>query len=281
LTARVYPLGEVLFVRGLMAITVVGAVLIWLGHLRDLRLGSNRIVFARSGLEAMAALLFTSALVHMPLAALSTILLISPLIITFLSIIFYGEQVRWRRWTAIIVGFAGTLFVVKPTPSAFDAWALLGILCAFVSASRDMLTRQLDPVIPSIVVSFLAAVSVTVAGLMLGLTETWRMMAMSDLGLLAIAAVLLAAGNFLIVLAFRDVEMSVVAPFRYSILLWAGLAGYFMFGELPDRWGVIGAMLIVASGLYTLHRETVRAREATSRAAASKAAASVPRQTID
>ena len=185
----------------------------------------------------------------------------SPLIITAMSVILYGEVVRWRRWSAIAVGFAGALFIVKPTSSAFDAWALLGVLCAFVSASRDLLTRRLDPRIPSIVVSFLAAVSVTIAGFLLGLSETWSTMGLTETGLLAGAAVLLALGNFLIVLAFRGVEISVVAPFRYGILLWAGLAGYIVFGELPDAWSLVGAMLIVGSGLYALHREVVRGRE--------------------
>ena len=261
LVAQTYPLGEVLFMRGLITTVLVGAVIVSLGHFSALRLAANKTVLARSGLEAVAALLFTSALVHMPLAELSTILLISPLIITVMSVLLYGEVVRWRRWSAIAVGFAGALFVIKPTPSAFDAWALLGVLCAFASASRDLLTRQLDPRIPSIVVSFLAAVSVTIAGLVLGLSETWRIMALPETGLLTGAAVLLAAGNFLIVLAFRGVEISVVAPFRYSLLLWAGLAGYIVFGELPDAWSLWGAVLIVGSGLYALHRETVRARD--------------------
>lgn len=272
LVAQTYPLGEVLFVRGLMTTLLVGTVLVSLGHFSALRLAANKIVLARSGLEAVAALLFTTALVRMPLAELSTVLLISPLIITVMSVLLYGEVVRWRRWSAIAVGFAGALFVVKPTPSAFDAWALLGVLCAFVSASRDLLTRQLDPRIPTIVVSFVAAVSVTLAGLMLGIGETWRVMALGELGLLTAAAVLLAAGNFLIVLAFRGVEISVVAPFRYSLLLWAGLAGYIVFGELPDMWSLVGATLIVGSGLYALHREVVRGREV---------AAFSLRQTID
>lgn len=276
LIARTYPLGEVLFVRGLMTSILVAGILIALGHWRAFPLANNRIVYARSGLEALAALLFTSALVHMPLAALSTILLIAPLIITAMSVLFYGEVVRWRRWTAITVGFAGTLFVVKPTPAAFEAWALLGIICAFASASRDLLTRQLDPRIPSIVVSFLAAVAVTIAGLLLGLGEQWSALGLEETGLLAIAAVLLASGNFLIVLAFRDVEISVVSPFRYVIIIWSGLAGYIVFGELPDRWALIGALLIVGSGLYALHREAVRGRTA-----AAEAAATVPRQTID
>ena len=260
--AREAPLGEVLFVRGLMTCLLVGIVLAALGHFRTLGMARHPLVLARSGMEALAALLFTTALLHMPLASLSTIVLISPLIITALSVLIYGEVVGWRRWTAISIGFAGTLFVIKPTPQSFDAWALLGVACAFTSAGRDLMTRQLPAGIPSIVVSFMAAVSVTIAGALLGLTETWRLLSLREVGLLALGAVFLAGGNFLVVLAYRDVEVSAIAPFRYSLLLWAGIAGYLVFGELPDRWAALGATLIVGSGLYALHRENVRAREA-------------------
>jgi drug/metabolite transporter (DMT)-like permease len=266
IVARTCPLGEVLFVRGLMTCLLVGSVLASFGHFSAVGAGLNRVVVIRSALEALAAILFTSALIHMPLAQLSTIILISPLIITALSVLLFGEIVYWRRWTAIAVGFVGALFVVKPTPSAFDAWALLGVLCAFASASRDLLTRRLDPGIPTIVVSFMAAVAVTIAGLLLGLWEQWRVLQPGELGLLAVAAVFLATGNFLVVVAFRGPEISAVAPFRYSILPWAGIAGFTVFGEIPDRWSLIGAALIVGSGVYALHREAVRGREVASRA---------------
>ncbi len=264
--ARTVPLGEVLFIRGLMTCLLVGGILTALGHFTALRMAAQPVVLVRSGFEALAALLFTSALLHMPLAELSTIILISPLIITVLSVFLFGEVVYWRRWTAIGVGFVGALIVVKPTPAAFDAWALLGILCAFASASRDLLTRRLSPGIPTIVVSFMAAVAVTLAGFVMGFWEDWRPLQAREVGLLAIAAAFLAAGNFLVVVAFRGAEVSAIAPFRYSILLWAGFAGYFVFGDVPDRWSLVGATLIVGSGIYALHREAVRGREIASRA---------------
>jgi drug/metabolite transporter (DMT)-like permease len=276
LVAKAMPLGEVLFVRGVMVCAMVGALLVALGHLADLRMAASRIVIGRSALEGLAALLFTTALVHMPLAELSTIVLVSPLIITGLSVVLYGEIVGWRRWTAIAVGFMGALLVVKPTPSAFDAWALLGLLCALASACRDLVTRRLPPGIPSLVVSFMSAVAVTLVGAALGLWETWRTPETDEFAMLAAGAVLLAGGNFLIVLAFRDVDVSVIAPFRYGLLIWAGLCGYLVFGEVPDAWSASGAALIVGSGVYALHRESVRAREAAAAAAGAAAAVRAP-----
>ena len=260
LVARNAPLGEVLFVRGVMATLLVGSILIGLGQLRALPLIFKPLVLARSSLEAIATVLFTTAVLHMPLAALSTVTSVSPLIITALAVLIFGEIVGWRRWTAIAVGLIGTLFLVKPTPASFDIWAVLGLLCALSSATRDLLTRRLDPRVPTIAVSLMAAIAVMIAGALLGLGESWRAMEATEVGLLAVAAVFMAAGNFLSVLAFRGVDVSVVAPFRYSHLIWAGLAGFIVFGEIPDGWSVVGATLIVGSGIYAFHREAVRGR---------------------
>ena len=260
LAAQRYPLGEVIAVRGLIATTLVGAFLIGLGHYAALRGTLNRVVLGRTALDGVAMILFTTALVHMPLAELSAINLASPLIITALAVIFYAEEVGWRRWTAILIGFAGTLFIVKPTPGAFNAWALLGIATAFAGASRDVLTRQLDPRIPTIAISFLAAVGSWIIGLVMGLFEEWERMALADVGLLAISAVFVSVGHFLIVIAFRGVDVAAIAPFRYTLLIWAGICGYLAFGEVPDAFAIFGSLLIVGSGLYALHREVVRRR---------------------
>jgi drug/metabolite transporter (DMT)-like permease len=264
LIATRYPLGEVIVIRGVFTVALVGAVLLWMGHVTALGAIKNRMVFTRTLLDGAAMLLFTSALVHMRIADLSAINLASPLIITALAVIVHREQVGWRRWSAILVGFIGVLFVVKPTPSAFDIWALVGLGCAFAGASRDLMTRSLDPGIPAIVISFMAAVGATLVGLGLGFWEVWRPMALADIGVVAISAVFLAIGNFLIVIAFRSGEVAVVAPFRYTLLIWAALGGYLAFGEVPDGWAIIGAALIVGSGLYALHREVVRRRALTA-----------------
>jgi drug/metabolite transporter (DMT)-like permease len=265
LVARNYPPGEVILLRGLMTVVAIAAMVAMLGQARMARQAFAGRVLARSLFDALGALLFVSALVHMGLAELSAVLLVSPLIMTALSVLLNHEAVGWRRWTAIAVGFVGTLFVVKPTPSAFDAWALLGLGAAIAGAARDLMTRHIDPGVPATVISLSASVTVTLMGALLGLGESWRTMAAADIGLLAAAAAFLGAGTFLVVIAFRDSEISLVAPFRYTHLLWSGLAGYVVFGELPDRFAIIGGSLIVASGLYALHREGVRRREKAAR----------------
>lgn len=264
LTAQRYPLGEVITVRGMIASLLVGAILVSSGQLATLRLAHNPMLLGRTALDGMAMVLFTSALIHMPLAELSAINLVSPLIITALAVIFFKEEVGWRRWTAILVGFAGTLCIVKPTGANFNAWALLGIACAFAGATRDVVTRRLDHGIPTALVSFLAAVASAIIGSLMGLLEDWRPMAFTDVGVLAVSAVFVAIGYFLIVIAFRGTDVSAIAPFRYTLLLWAGICGYLAFGEVPDRYAILGSALIVGSGLYALHREVVRRRTLTA-----------------
>ena len=260
LTAQRNPLGEVLTVRGLMATVLIGAFVIGLGHFSALRLVVDRKILGRTALDGAAMVLFTLALVHMPLAEVSAINLVSPLIITAFAVIFFAEEVGWRRWTAIVVGFVGTLLIVKPAPGSFNAWALLGLGCAFAAAGRDVITRHLDPRIPTLVISLMAALGSAVVGATMSLFEGWRGMSLEDVGLLAVSAVCIGIGHFLIVIAFRGVDVAAIAPFRYTLLIWAGICGYFTFGEVPDRFAMFGSALIVGSGLYALHREVVRRR---------------------
>jgi drug/metabolite transporter (DMT)-like permease len=256
-----YPVGEVIFIRGVITVSLMAAAVIALGHARQLRLALTGTVAVRSICDALAAILFVIALVHMKLAELSAVILAAPLFLTALSVLFYREIVGWRAWLAVLVGFLGTLFVVKPTPAAFDGWALLGLAAALSAASRDLVTRRLEPGIPTTVIALMGLIATTLLALVMGLFEDWRAMPADDVLTLAIAALFIGAAIYLIVVAFRGVDISVVAPFRYTYLLWATIAGYVAFAEVPDRWSLIGGALIVASGLYALQREAARPRK--------------------
>ena len=262
LVARTHPFGEVVAVRGLLTIALVGVVLVALGNLRHVRGAITPLVLVRSVFEALSSGMYVAALIHMPIANAAALVMIQPLILVTLSVAFYGETVGWRRWTAVMVGFIGVLCIVKPTPAAFDGWAVFGLGAALFGALRELITRRLDPALPSMVIAFMSVIALTLLGCGFGLTEQWRAMAMREVAYLALAACFFSLAVYLAVMAFRDVDISVVAPFRYTFLLWAGIVGYVFFSELPDRWSVAGAALIVASGLYTLHRDALRRREA-------------------
>jgi drug/metabolite transporter (DMT)-like permease len=259
--AQSYPVGEVIFIRGILTNLLLGAIIVWAGLLPEMTRATDRRVTARAIADGLASGLYIIALSRMPMADIAAVLLLAPLLLTAMAVFFYGEIVGWRRWTAVMIGFTGTLFVVKPTPATFDAWAVVALMAAFASAGRDLLTRRIDPSIPTLILTFMGSIAVTIAGLMLAGAEDWRMPALRDIALLGMAAAFLAFGAYFVALAFRGVDVSVVAPFRYTLLLWAGIAGFLTFGEIPDGWAALGAALIAGSGLYVLHRDAVRRRK--------------------
>jgi drug/metabolite transporter (DMT)-like permease len=210
--------------------------------------------------DGVSSACFVLALVQMKLADIAAVLQAMPLIVSALAIAVYREVVGWRGWSAILVGFAGALIVVKPTPEAFNVWALFALGAATSSAFREIQTRRIDPAVPSTVVALFGSICIMLVGASFAPFESWRMPSLSDLAVLAGAAVFVATATFFMTIAFRGVDISVVAPLRYSYLLTAAVAGYVAFGEVPDLWSVFGAALIVASGLYTLHREAQRRR---------------------
>ena len=267
---RTYPVGEVIFVRGVMSTLLIGAIALAFGHWHELRKAMSRLLAARSACDGLSTAGFIAALAHLKLANLAAMLQIAPLLITALSVVLYRELVGWRRWLAIGIGFIGALLVIKPVPSAFNIWAIVGAGAALAAALREILTRQIGHRVPVLVVAFWGAVAITFFGLFFAVTEDWLMFSAGDLFQLFVAAVFVGIAIFLLALGFRDVDLSVVAPFRYSYLLTSALGGYLMFRELPDGLTVVGAALIVASGIYTLHREAARRRVLAARATAAE-----------
>lgn len=263
LVTRALPSGEIIFIRGLMTVICLAVALAVIGQFGKITTTFNRWIVIRSCLDACATALFVTALVRVNLADLLSMVLVSPLILTALSVLIYKEEVGWRRWTAIAVGLMGTLFIVKPAPGSFDAWALLGLVSACASATRDLITNRLDPKIPTLAIGVAGCTAVTLAGALIGINEQWRMPTGNELALLSSTAVFFSIGMYLLVFAFRGVEISIVSPFRYTLLIWGVITGYLILGEVPDRWTFIGAALIVGSGIYTLHREAVRHRNLT------------------
>ena len=216
--------------------------------------------------DGLSTFCFITALAAMPMANVAAILQIAPLLITALSVIAYREVVGGRRWTAIAIGFAGALLIVQPTPSSFDLFALFAAGAALFAALREMQTRRIDSSVPTLVIAFWGAVAITLFGGLFGIAEEWRPIAAGDLVQLLIASVFVGIAIYLMAAGYRGVDLSVVAPFRYSYLLTSAIAGYLVFSEVPDGWSIAGAVLIAASGLYMLHREAVNRRRLTQKA---------------
>jgi drug/metabolite transporter (DMT)-like permease len=263
LATLAYPTGEVLLVRGIISLICLGAVVAYSHQFSWLRHATNPYVLLRAALDTGANITFVLALSRMRLADLLAVNLVSPLLLTLLLVVFFGERIGWRRWTAILVGFAGTLLIVKPSTESLNVWALVALVAAAFSATRDVITRKIDPAISTLAISFFSVLAVTLTAplLALGFAEQWHVPNVEYSIFIAAAAIILSIGSTMAVAAFRHVDISVVAPFRYSLLIWGGLSGYFIFGEVSDVHSLCGSALIVGSGLYSLHRERVRHRE--------------------
>jgi len=253
--------GQVMLVRGLFAIVLVAAFAWHQGALRPLRTLFIKPVALRVVGEIGGTICFMAALVHLPLANTSAILQALPLAITLGAAVIFSEPVGWRRWSAIGVGFVGVLIIVRPGLAGFNQFALLALLSVAFCALRDLATRKIPTHIPSLFITLLTTITVTSAGGLIFIPlGGWTPPSTHSLGLLAFTSVLLLIGYQCIITALRTGDISAVAPFRYSALLWAMLLGYVVFGDVPDAMMVTGASIIVVSGLYAFYRERVRHR---------------------
>lgn len=256
--------GQVLVVRGVVAMVLL---LVWAqatGMLRRMGDAAHPKLLLRGVIEGSIALSFITALGVMPLADITAILMMAPLIITALSMVLFREMIGWRRWSAVIVGFGGMLLVVQPDGKAVPLGILgLALFSVLGVALRDLLTRRIPLAIPSVIVAITSTLGTTLGGLLLALAAGgWKPLTTPELLYTGSAAAMVILGNLAMIEACRDVELSVVSPFRYVVIIWAVFLGIVVFGEWPQPIALLGIALIGASGLYTLHRERVRQREA-------------------
>lgn len=255
----VLPVSQIMLVRGVLMMVLVYVVARRLGALSHISTLFQPMVFARVLLESLAALCFLIGLGQLPLGNISSIMQSLPLAVTLGAALFLGEPVGWRRWSAIIVGFLGVLIILRPGPDGFT-WASIFILASvFLAAARDIVTKRIGAAVTSLSVTLFTALANAVLGVLLIVPYGgWQPMPVSALGILAIAAILLFVGHQSIVIAMRTAEVSFVAPFRYTSLLWAIGLGMLFFDERPDLWMAVGATVVIGSGLYTFYRENKR-----------------------
>lgn len=249
------PLGEIMFARGCMAIVIVLAIAHVTGVLREFRHIVHWTVPTRAFGEVAATVLYLTALFNMPIANATAILQALPLMVTAGAAIFLGMPVGWRRWTAIGVGFAGVMLIVRPGVTGFNLYSLVALFGVVFMALRDLVTRGMPPEVPTLGVTMATLVGVAVTGLGLSFAETWTMPLTSDLALLFAAAVFINIGFVCLIFSMRVGDVSFVAPFRYSIILWAILLGYAVWGDVPDAMTLAGTFVVVGSGVYSFFRE--------------------------
>jgi drug/metabolite transporter (DMT)-like permease len=261
------PLPQLIVLRGLVAVLLVLAAARVTGELRELPLVADRRVVLRSAIDAAGSLLFLASLMHLPLANATAINLSAPLTMALFAVCFLGERPGFARWLAIVGGFAGVLLIVQPAASGFSVWAWVCLASTLFHVGRDLLTRRIGHAVPALLVTLGNALAVMLAALVWMSASGWQTMAVRDVMLVTVAATLLASAYWLVVLATRSSELSVVAPFRYVGLLVALVLGWSVWGAVPNALATAGIVLVLAAGTWLLHEtgsfaSTARAKNA-------------------
>jgi len=251
------PVSQILIYVGISA-TVLLSVISIIKRIPVLRndIYSNKLFIIRSFADMMGAVLIVTSISLMPLSTVSSILQALPLFITFGAVLIFKESVGWRRWSAVSFGFIGVILILKPGLSSFHPSSLIVLLAVACLALRDIVTRKISKDIHSITVSLYAFILTTVGGIFslpffgnfvtLTITQWFVVLTITLFGCFS---------YFMLVLATRKGDISVISPFRYSRLIFAIVLAILVLNERPDTLTLVGAAIIVASGYYTIWRE--------------------------
>jgi drug/metabolite transporter (DMT)-like permease len=256
-----HPTGQIIFFRNLFALVPLYFFIRQaggLGILRTQRLGQH-ILRSLGGIASMFCLFLAYA--YLPLADAMAIATAGPIFLTALSVPLLGEHVGWRRWAAVFAGFIGILIITRPGSGVFGVAALLPLAGAFFYALAMVQIRKLSTSEPPARIVFYFTIAAVVLG---GASLPWQWVTPTPLSLVYLVGIGLVGGfaQMAMTHAFRLAPVAVVAPFDYTALVFATGFGYAIWGQIPDRFVWAGAAIVIASGLYILHRETVRRRQA-------------------
>ncbi|SEM45319.1 Permease of the drug/metabolite transporter (DMT) superfamily [Loktanella fryxellensis] len=267
--AGALPTGQILIMVGLG-----GGLLFWLicltrGEGLWHRDALQPMVLMRNACEMLGTVGYVTAVVLTPLSSASAILQATPLFVTLGAALVLGETVGWRRWLAISVGFCGVLLIIRPGLDAFEPASLFAVQGVIFLGLRDLATRRIPPGVSSMRLSTYGFLVIAPAGLVLMALAGDALVVPGTTDLLRVVAAIVvgALGYFALISATRIGDMSHIAPFRYTRLVFALLIGVAVFGERPDAATLTGAAIIVGSGSYAAWRERQRQRRASLEAA--------------
>ncbi len=217
---------------------------------------------ARAGLAAIETAAFYGAVAELPLAEVMTYYLAGPLYVTALSPLILGEKIGWRRWTAVLVGFCGVVIALDATPTSLGLGTALALFGSIAFALLLLTTRLLAATSGIVLISGQALASVVVGGLLAAVD--WRPIDLTGIGLMALLGIVAMTAAMCVNRALQIAPASVVAPFEFMLIVYGGMFGYVFFDETPSLKTVIGAAIIIASGIYIILREHTVGRQLTS-----------------
>jgi drug/metabolite transporter (DMT)-like permease len=260
---RTMPLFEAIALRGAVTVALLALLGLATGGLRHRLSGHDAAIIALRSLAEIAATgLFLTALTRMPFANLSAILQSLPLAVTLGAALIFGDRIGWRRMLAITVGFCGVLLIIRPGTEGFDRWSVMGLASVACVVVRDLATRRLSQDVPSVLVALASGIGVLAMGLVGCLFTGWQAVGLEEGAIVTAASTALIAGYMFGVMAMRRGDIGFVAPFRYTSLIWAIALGWLVFRTWPDGLTLVGAGIVIATGIFTLYRERQLARAA-------------------
>jgi S-adenosylmethionine uptake transporter len=256
LTNGAIPLFQLIFIRGILATVFVYLVARGLGALSGEISRHDKQVIALRGLtEIVTSYFFLNALFNMPLGNLNAIMQVVPLVVTLGTVLVYREAVGWRRMLAILIGLGGVMLIIRPGAEGFNIWSLYALAAVLSVTVRDLVTRRLSPNVPGMAVTLGTTVAVMMAAGLASMTQEWAPITVPLASYIIGSAMFVITGYFFSIQVMRSGDVSFIAPFRYTGLIGAMIIGFLVFGEVPTTLTLIGAAIVIGTGLFTFYRE--------------------------
>ena len=256
LTNGAIPLFQLIFMRGILATVFVYIVARSIGALSGHISQRDKQVIALRGLtEIVTSYFFLNALFNMPLGNLNAIMQVVPLVVTLGSVLVYREAVGWRRLLAILIGLGGVMLIIRPGADGFNVWSLYALAAVLSVTVRDLVTRRLSPDVPGMAVTLGTTVAVMIAAGLASMTQDWVPITAPAASYIVGSAMFVITGYFFSIQVMRSGDVSFIAPFRYTGLIGAMIIGFLVFGEVPTALTLIGAAIVIGTGMFTFYRE--------------------------
>lgn len=276
LLSGTYPLPQAMVLRSLTALPFLLLITrVFDGNLRTIASAGWPRMVARGLLLFLSYTSYYLALAALPIATTVALYFTAPLMITILSVVMLGEAVNWRRWLAVVAGFAGVVILVRPGSDLFDWAALMPVFCGLTYGLSMVLARRMGETDTAAAMAFWGNIVFLTSALFLSvifgtgrfegqshpslqfLTRGWVWPTVLDTALMCLCGLIAAMGLTLLTQAYRVAQSSTVAPFEYTSIFWGVLWGWYFWSDLPDSTGWLGIAIIIGAGLYILHRERV------------------------
>ena len=251
---EIFVLNQLIFIRGIFALLFIGVFLYFKKQLDFKVIFSSRQLTVRGLLEALAAVCFFIGVATLPFGMVYILLSLAPIILTMFGALFLNEKVRWRRWTAVILGFVGVVIVINPGELRFGYFFIFPLLSAILLSFRDMYTKKIKGNFHSLQIAFITCLVVTIFFGFLSIYKTYSF-SFKEVAILFVSSFFLSLGYIFSIATIKVALVSVTSTFRYSVIIWGILYGYFYFNEIPNTNTYIGAIMIIISGIVIISRQ--------------------------